>query len=171
MKRYSMGLILLMLLLLAACGQAALTAQTPPEILYGEDVCDHCGMIISDERFAAALVIETGPNRLEHRIFDDIGDMFGYVDELNKAQAQGLEEGAKIVTYFVHDYHSLEWLDAREAYFVVSESVHSPMGSGMAAFAQAAEAEAQAQLWQPANVLDFETAQHESETTHSHAQH
>jgi hypothetical protein len=45
------------------------------------------------------------------------------------------------------------------------------MGSGMVAFSDHAQAEAQAQLWEHANVLDFETAQHESEMTHSHAQH
>ena len=44
---------LLLALALAACGGGADTTQ-PPEILYGQDVCDECDMIISEEKFAAA---------------------------------------------------------------------------------------------------------------------
>ena len=41
------------LLALAGCGGAADTTQ-PPETLYGQDVCDECDMIISEEKYAAA---------------------------------------------------------------------------------------------------------------------
>ena len=46
----------------------------PPEIHYGEDVCDACGMLISEAKFAAASVDQDGT---AHK-FDDIGDLLDY---------------------------------------------------------------------------------------------
>jgi nitrous oxide reductase accessory protein NosL len=82
MKWYALGFMLLTMLLVVACGAPAITPQTLPEIVYGEDVCDHCGMIINDDHFAAGVVIQTQHDQYEHRIFDDIGDMFAYAKQL-----------------------------------------------------------------------------------------
>jgi copper chaperone NosL len=139
-------LLVLLLLVLVACTAPAVEPSIPPMIAYGEDVCDQCGMIIEDERFAAGLVVEVAPDRYEHRIFDDIGDMFAYVEE---ADVQ-----SSIAAYYVHDYASLAWIDARQAIFVHAENLHSPMGHGLAAFAKRADAETQAQVWQ-GEILDF----------------
>jgi len=46
-------------LLLGACGGRQGALQ-PPEIYYGQDTCARCGMLISDPRFAAALLTEEG---------------------------------------------------------------------------------------------------------------
>lgn len=140
MKSLTSLLISFCLVLLTACGGEAITPEMPPEILYGEDVCDQCGMIISDERFAAGLVVEVESGIYEHRIFDDIGEMIAY--------AQEHASEPPIVSYFVHDYHSKEWLDAEIAYFVQSETMLTPMGYGLVAFAHKPEAEAWAQEWQ-----------------------
>lgn len=162
-------LTLIVALLLAACGGAAVTPETPPEIVYGEDVCNHCGMIISDERFAAGVVVETRPQHYEHRIFDDIGDMFAYAQELEESAT---EESAteEIVTYYVHDYTSREWLDARQATFVQGEPSSTPMGSGLAAFADATAAAAHADEVQ-GEVIDFATLFDLAPASHSHAMH
>jgi copper chaperone NosL len=163
MKGYRFIFVFALFLLLAACGAPSVDPNVPPQIVYGEDVCAHCGMIISDERFASSIVVEKSPNVYEHLIFDDIGDMFAYVQEAGA--------GIQIVTYFVHDFHSREWLDARQAYFVKAPAATTPMGSGFAAFAGEMEAEAQAQAWQ-ASVLDFDGAQAHAPATghtgHSH---
>lgn len=166
MKHFIRSLILLTVLLIAACGAPDISPDTPPEIVYGEDVCDHCGMIINEERFAAGAVLETSDGKFEHLAFDDIGDMFAYAQELKAAG-----EMPHIATYFVHDYQSLEWLDAQEAHFIVTEASRTPMGSGLVAFASLEDAEAQAATWQ-ATVLDFAAAQeHYQEMNHGHAQH
>ena len=114
----------------AACGGPTITPELPPEIAYGEDVCDQCNMIISDERYAAGLVVEVEPGRYEHRIFDDIGDLLVYeqehVDELT------------VAAYYVHDYGSKEWIDGRSAFYISSDELLTPMGLGLAAAAQAA---------------------------------
>ena len=137
--------VVLLMLILAACGGPTVTPDTPPEILYGEDICDQCGMIISDERFAAGVVIETAPSEFEHRIFDDIGGMIEFVAE---------NSDLTIATNYVHDYNSKEWLDAQDAYFIKSDEMVTPMGFGLAACAQKVEAEALAREWH-GDVLTF----------------
>jgi copper chaperone NosL len=114
---------------LAACGPAA-DPLAPPDIRYGEDVCAECGMIISEPRYAAGLVAEVG-GRTEARAFDDIGDLFDHAAR---------HPELSILRWYVHDHDSLAWLDAREATFVRSDTIASPMGHGLAAFADGAAA-------------------------------
>jgi copper chaperone NosL len=139
------SLVYLILLLLAmvasACGSSAPAEIGPPEIVLGEDRCVECGMIISDLRFAAAAVTPEGASLL----FDDIGDMLRY-----RTRAE-LPEGT---VYFVHDYDSREWLEADSAFYVQSNRIHSPMGSGVAAFALQARAEAMA-AEQEGTIMDY----------------
>lgn len=160
MKRYTRSLVLVIILLLAACGGAAVTPEMPPAIRYGEDICDHCGMIINDERFAAGVVVQTQPQHYEHRIFDDIGDMLAYAHEI--------EAPLEIVAYYVHDYQSREWLDARQATYVQGDAMSTPMGSGLAAFADHAAAAAHAQATQ-GHLVDFDTVYDQAPRQHSHA--
>lgn len=131
--------------LLAACGAPAITAQTPPTIHYGEDVCAECGMIISDERFAAGAVVEIGPNDYTHRIFDDIGGMVTYVAD---------HPELTFANFYVHDYATQEWIDAHVATFLISEAIHSPMGHGILACRDRAEAEALSAQF-PGQLSDF----------------
>ena len=60
-----------LLVLLTACGQDA--PAGPPTVRYGQDPCAGCGMIISDDRFAAAWVDPAG--EAAPRLFDDGGGM------------------------------------------------------------------------------------------------
>ena len=146
MKQMRIFTIGLLLILLAACGGAAVAPNVPPEIRFGEDVCDQCNMIISDERFAAGLVVELEPDSYEHRIFDDIGDLLAY----EKAHGEELT----VAAYYVHDYNSKEWIDGQAAYYIHSEGLRTPMGFGLAATAQEPEAKALAEEW-AGEVLTF----------------
>ncbi len=116
---------------LAACGPAP-DPLAPPEIVYGEDVCDACGMIISEERFAAATIIQ-GDDGPAPRRFDDIGDMIEHHQR---------NPDLEILRWYAHDYDSLEWLDATTATYVRSARLSTPMGHGLAAFRDPARAEA-----------------------------
>jgi copper chaperone NosL len=129
MKRLTMALPMLALLFLAACGRQVDT-ERPPEIIYGQDVCDRCGMIVNEENFAAAYWTKTG----EARRFDDIGGMLAYITE----------ESEEVATYWVHDFASGEWIRAEEATFVLDEDLMTPMGFGIAAFEVEAKAQAMA---------------------------
>ncbi|OUC08222.1 hypothetical protein RY27_10265, partial [Litorilinea aerophila] len=75
------GKILLLFLALSGIlsGCARVSAEpAPPEIRYGEDICQECKMIISDPRFAAGYAYEPVPGRYQSLSFDDIGDMLAY---------------------------------------------------------------------------------------------
>lgn len=114
-----------------ACGPPA-DPLAPPAIVYGEDVCDQCGMILSEERFAAATIVEVD-GRIEPRLFDDIGDMFAY----HAAHAD-----LAVQRWYVHDHDSVAWLDATTAHYVRAAGIRSPMGSGLAAFGDGGRAAA-----------------------------
>jgi copper chaperone NosL len=111
--------------LLAGCGTA--DQSRPPNVRFGEEACAFCRMIISDERFAAAVVIKTG----EALKFDDIGCLILH-------EASQVRPGA---AYWVRSFAGHDWLNAREATFVHSTRVRSPMDHGLAALptAQAAD--------------------------------
>ena len=128
MKRMTRLLFLtLFSVLLLACAGAPDLSQ-PPDIVYGEDICVECNMIISEPRFAAAYYTVDG----EARRFDDIGDMCSY-------HGRHQEE---VVTFWVHDYDTEAWLPAEEAAFVLSSEVYTPMAFGVVAFTEKNRAEA-----------------------------
>lgn len=119
-------IMLLIFVGVTGCAQTTSEIQ-PPEIFYGQDVCDECSMIISDARFAAATIDLNGS---AHK-FDDIGGMLVYHMDHPESQVRA---------YFVHDYNSQIWLRGETAYYVRSPQIHSPMDGGIAAFADEAAA-------------------------------
>jgi copper chaperone NosL len=119
-------LICLATVSLVACG-SDIDFDQPPDIVYGEDVCERCSMIINEARYAAAYVTEDGE---AHR-FDDIGGMLARTEEAS----------ADVVVFWVHDFDSEEWLKAEEAHYVQGDHI-TPMGFGIIAFAEYDRAEA-----------------------------
>jgi copper chaperone NosL len=117
------GLSLLLLVLVTGCAD---NANRPPSLRYGEEACDHCRMLINDDRFAAAVVMEGGATRK----FDEIACLLAY---------QAENPGA-VKRCWVCDYRSARWLDARAAFFVCSSELQTPMGGGVAAVDSAEEA-------------------------------
>lgn len=127
-KVYLFLLSALFLLALSACASTAVAEPPPPTIHYGEDACEFCGMIISEERYAAGYITADG----QQHIFDDIGDMF-------QAQPANNQE---IIAFFVHNYENNQWVRAEKATFVQSKGLRTPMASGLAAFESAEKAQA-----------------------------
>lgn len=123
----TMLLLLTTLLFTAACNGNVSTEPAPPTIHYGEDLCEFCNMIISEERFAAGYLTKDG----EERIFDDIGGMFHY----------HLEKQEEVTAFFVHDYEESNWIRAEKAYYVLSEELPTPMLFGIIASADLEKAE------------------------------
>lgn len=125
-------LAVILLFGLTACGKTG-PSEEPPEVVYGRDVCDRCGMIISEPRFAASYVTTTG----DVRRFDDLGELLAYRQE----------EQEEVFIYWVHDYYTEEWLNANEAHFVLSEEMITPMGSGILAVHEQGQAESLVLEW------------------------
>jgi copper chaperone NosL len=119
--------LVFMLILLAACSRQPGDPQ-PPEIIYGQDMCDGCGMIISEARFAAATLLHNG----ELRKFDDLGEMLVY--HMDNPQDQ-------VKAWFVHDFYSEAWLRGEKAFFVKNENLITPMGMHIVAFEEQAQAQ------------------------------
>lgn len=115
-------------LLLTACSPRSNEPQ-PPNIAYGQDTCDACGMIISDAKFAAATLLTSG----EALKFDDIGEMVTYHMDHPEQQVKA---------WFVHDYQSEAWIRGEAAFFVKSDQLQTPMAGGVAAFEKKDDAEA-----------------------------
>lgn len=148
----------LILTLLAACQTAAAVGE-PPEIRFGEDICDHCFMIINEPRFAASYVTEMG----ETRRFDDIGNMMFY----------HIEHDEDVAAFWVHDYDTEEWLRAENAHYVVSPDIYTPMASGIVAFQDAGSAERLAaehsgQLFDFTELIQYYAS---GEVSHDHHHH
>jgi copper chaperone NosL len=90
-------------------------------------------MIINDERFAASILVE-GARGAEPRLFDDIGDLIVY---------EARNPDLRVLARYVKDHSSTEWLAAESAVFLRSPSLHTPMASGIAAYATRESAEGQ----------------------------
>ena len=126
-KKIVFIVFMMVALLVSGCGRQV-DMDAPPEIVYGRDVCDRCGMIIEDARFAAAYMTTDG----EARIFDDIGDMLRH-------QA---DENEEVYVYWVHDYETEAWLRGESAHYVLTSEIHTPMGYGLLAFSDSGRATA-----------------------------
>ena len=128
------------LLVLVACGGDPTSG--PPEIQLGLEECGFCRMIISEEKFAAALVDQTGVTTS----FDDLGCLLNHLRE-QPAVLESRAGGAQSWGVWVHDHAGGGWIDAAAAVFVRGPRSATPMGSGLVAFAsqQAADAHASAE--------------------------
>jgi copper chaperone NosL len=104
-------------------GCQGVDASRPPVVRWGEEACAGCRMIISDDRFAAALVTAKG----DELAFDDIGCLIQHEAGQPRPDAG----------YWVRDFTGHGWLKAPEATFVHAKSVSSPMGHGLAALPSA----------------------------------
>jgi copper chaperone NosL len=115
-------------LFMAAC--AARVPSGPPEIRLGVDACEGCRMTISDARYAAAV---SGDQDGEARVlaFDDIGCL---------ARWESRSSGFVPRRRWVHDRTRGDWIDASAAVFARSATWATPMGSGLAAFADGRDA-------------------------------
>jgi copper chaperone NosL len=105
-------------------------AQGPPEIRLGRDECAECGMMIADDRFAGALLVD-GAGERRALVFDDIGCMLDY-------ERRHAPEVA-VTGRFVRDGATRAWVGAEGATYLCADRdrLATPMGSGIAAFGDA----------------------------------
>ena len=102
--------------MVVACG-----SRGPRAIALGEEACSHCHMTVADARFSAEAITRTGKTY----VFDDVGCLAAWLRE----------EPAGVASAWVWSVVPGEgWLQAAEAAYVQSDSLHTPMGSGLAAF-------------------------------------
>lgn len=95
----------------------------PREIVWGKQVCDRCGMHISEPGFAAQLHTSSG----QVLLFDDPGCLFNHEPEISEP----------IARRYYHHTREAAWLSEEQAGFV--EVMHSPMGYNLGAVARSEE--------------------------------
>jgi len=132
--------LLATLVMVAALG-ACSPEQGPPDIALDRTACAHCGMLVSDLRFAAAIRVR--PNEAA-QVFDDIGCM------LRAWHEAGDTSEALAWAMDVDD----SWVPAPEATFV-SGSITTPMGGGIVAFRDRDAAASYAAGVQGAELVSF----------------
>lgn len=96
----------------------------PENINYGTDGCHLCKMTLMDTRFGAEIVTTKG----KVYKFDDVNCMMNY---LNAAEVEDRDIAFRLVI----DYANPKTLiDARDAFYLKSSQIKSPMASQVAAF-------------------------------------
>src|SRR5688500_20268697 len=99
-------------MLAVACGARS---ATPPEIVVDRTACHHCGMLISDRRYAAAVRTAEGD-----RLFDDIGCL------INALKGRAPDDA----TFWFNDATSADWITGTPV-FVASAAFRTPMSGGV----------------------------------------
>jgi nitrous oxidase accessory protein len=131
--------------LAAAVMVAACSSGEPRPIRIGHDRCANCLMGIAEERFAAELITRTG----KMHMFDSIECLAGFVEYESEAA------GAKSVWVTDHEGPP-RLLEADRAFYIRSDSIRSPMGLGIAAYANRATRDAALELLGEGEPLDWD---------------
>jgi len=124
-----MGVLSRWLLMLAlAAALPACTPKRPRAIAWGRESCNHCHMTLADPRFAAELLTRTG----KAIVFDDVACLATWLAE-NRAAV-----GSSWVANFAAP---AQWLRADSAVYLQSDTLRTPMASGLAALAPGRQAD------------------------------
>ena len=153
----------LMILGLATSVACGVRADGPPEIQVDRTVCSHCGMLISEPAYAAAY---RAPGA-DPRVFDDIGCLleaaqkepdasslrFWFQDGTSllrpspqgdllaaTARPQGEKSPQDGPRAARGRPRGENWIDSRDAVFVSSPALRTPMGGGLIAYRDRAAA-------------------------------
>ncbi len=117
--RSTLAAALLVGVVLTSCG-----GPKPATVTVGQDMCEHCGMLITDMRFVTQVVTKTG----KAYKFDSIECMVDWL-------AQASVPADQIHSAWVTDYNNPgKWLRAEEARYLQSVGIRSPMGANLSAF-------------------------------------
>ena len=114
MKSCRMFLLSIALLLCAGCKKSS-----QPEPLHPEDICAVCKMAVSEQHFAAQALLPNG----DYVKFDDVGCLMKY---------QPLPKKDMI---WLGDYLTTQWVRADSALILKTDSIRTPMGYGILAYA------------------------------------
>jgi copper chaperone NosL len=130
-KNLTTAATILLCLSLVAC------TVEPEPLRYGKDACHHCKMTLMDRKFGAEIVTTKG----KIYKFDDVNCMLSFHNS-------GEVEGEDLNNVLIVDFSKPEKLiDAKNALYVKSELIKSPMASSIAAFASNNELQQMNETW------------------------
>lgn len=112
-------------------------SATVEPIQFGQDDCDHCRMKIMDTKFGAAILTTKGKTYK----FDDVNCLANYI-------SSGSLPASDVAEEWIVDFGNPKSLIlVKDAHFVYSEKVKSPMASHVAAFADITTRDGQLTQW------------------------
>lgn len=98
--------------------------KSPEPINYGRDECEHCRMMITNDKYGAEIITDKG------KIFK-----FDSIECLVEFALEKKSVGDNNQAFLVTDFSAPQNLiDARTAYYVQNDSFRSPMGLNVSAF-------------------------------------
>ena len=102
----------------------------------GLDTCPYCNMTILDARYAAQMVTRTG------KVFnyDDVGCLLDHL--LGYGGPRATPKELYVADFAASERKEARFIPAQQAYFLYSERIRTPMGTGLLAFASQAALEA-----------------------------
>ncbi len=114
--KYSYCIVGLLIMGLSSCNIG------PAPINYGSDGCHFCSMTIVDTQHAAQFVTDKG----KVFKFDATECMMNYLKEIDQST---------VAIFLVNDYNAPgELINAKEATYLISKNIPSPMGEFLTAF-------------------------------------
>ena len=116
------AVVTLLSMSLAGCGGGA-EKLSPPEVRLGVDACAACGMMLADARFVGALAFRDDSGAVQRLVYDDVGEMLAVDPPPGEHR------------FYVMAFDTGAWVPAEDATFVYSDSVMTPMATGVVAFA------------------------------------
>ncbi len=147
------GKILLLFLLfqLSVSPPGSYADNSAADTVTDQTRCTVCGMFVAKYPNWLARIHYPDPEQMKY--FDGVKDMmvFHFNPELYGGPPQ---ETAKDL--FVKDYYALNWLSAREAFYVIGSDVYGPMGHELIPFASRKAAESFKKDHHGKEILTFE---------------
>lgn len=104
---------------------AAGCSTEPQAINYGKDVCEHCKMVIADEKFGAEMITKKG----KVYKFDSAECLLDYINE-NDQKIQTADARLLVINFA----RPATFIDARTAFYLKDKEYQSPMGGNIAPF-------------------------------------
>jgi copper chaperone NosL len=99
------------------------SSKGPEPVKLNQDTCAYCKMTLTDPHFAAQLVTDKG----RHYFFDDMDCMKNFIES---------NTGVGYDQFYISDYSvPSRFIDIKSAMLFHSDSLRSPMGGNIAAFA------------------------------------
>jgi copper chaperone NosL len=115
-----------------------ISCEIKPEPLnYGTDACHTCKMTLMDNKFGAEIVTKKG----KVYKFDDLNCMINFYNSGNEPEDN---IAYKLVIDFANPG---EFIDASQNYYVKSDSIRTPMASGVAAFSNEKDFKSYKKKW------------------------
>lgn len=128
-----------------------LTLQAEPvHDIKQDEKCRVCGMFVAKyQPWIAQLHYTSG----DVAMFDGVKDMMAYFFEPEK---YGATTGDTVSAIYVKDYYTQEWLDGKEAVYVIGSDVMGPMGHEFIPFNASPAAENFVKDHKGKSILEFE---------------